>query len=261
MLHPLPTLAGDRAPFIPIKLVAFLSPLPPPPPSVAPSLPARSLGTSTNSHATRTSKLGCGSRRTSIAGCGGDAKAERCTDRWMQASASASFVGAIMWRRFVRTPSSQSLSREQKCTPSLRPRAPTLRLRRLYARVVVLLMCASLCHAHLAFCIDHREPSTLTLHVPLSQVPLLARRHIVVLIVASASPSCYLAPASQHAHLDFQLRRAFHCLCVRAGVVRAFVARIVLCASRPLRASSLNDALCHPHPSSSSSVVHSNGCG
>jgi hypothetical protein len=98
MLHPLPTLAGDRAPFIPIKLVAFLSPLPP----LAPSLPARSLGTSTNSHATRTSKLGCGSRRTS--GCGGDAKAECCTDRRMQASADASFVGAIMWIRFVRAP-------------------------------------------------------------------------------------------------------------------------------------------------------------
>ena len=83
--------------------------------------------------------------------------------------------------RFVRTPSSQcpeSRSAHPRCAPV----PPAFKLRRLYARVVSLLMCASLCHAHLVFGIDHREPSTLTL-----QVPLLARRHIVVLIVASAS--------------------------------------------------------------------------
>jgi hypothetical protein len=109
MLHPLPTRAGDKTPFQQSgQVCAFLSP-PPPPPSVAPSLPARSLGASTNSNATRTAKLGCGSRRTSIAGCGGDAKAECCTGRRMhylysEVSADASFVGAIMWIRFVRAP-------------------------------------------------------------------------------------------------------------------------------------------------------------
>jgi hypothetical protein len=157
MLHPLPTLAGDKTPFQQSgQVCAFLSPPPhPTPPHLLSHLclhAAWAPPPTAMPHAPPSSDVEADAPQAAVATPRQNvARADGC-----KPVPSASFVGAIMWRRFVRTPSSQCPALlEQKCTPSLRPRAPTRQLLRLYARVVVFLMCASVCHAHLAFCIDH----------------------------------------------------------------------------------------------------------
>lgn len=152
MLHPLPTRAGDKTPFQQSgQVCAFLSP---PRPHLLPHLclPGRLHQQQCHTHRQarmwKQTHLNCRLRwRRQGRMLHGPTDASQCRRKFC-------------WCHHVdqvrsRSPSQCPALLEQKCTPSLRPRAPARQLLRLYARVVVFLMCASLCHAHLAFCIDH----------------------------------------------------------------------------------------------------------